>query len=152
MSLTGVVPTIVPSLFHNSWPLVASFAVKNRVPFTLVKNDGKLLFPPGCISRTRTVPALVPLLFQSSVPADVLARHDTDALEPNFRSDEAKEVAEEVGRTTIAADDAPASAPRAARASVAPGRMTKDPHKRSLQVLFVLVEPNGRSLHRALPR
>ena len=37
MSLTSTVPAAVPSLFHSSLPLCRRAAVKNSVPFTLVR-------------------------------------------------------------------------------------------------------------------
>ena len=39
MSLTSTVPASVPSLFHSSYPCTPSLAVKNSVPFTLVRPD-----------------------------------------------------------------------------------------------------------------
>ena len=72
ISLTKTVPAVVPSLFQSSkssklllaLPLLA---LKNKVPFTLVKFEGKDLVLPVKISLTITVPAVVPSLFQSSM-------------------------------------------------------------------------------------
>ena len=68
MSLTRTVPASVPSLFHNSSPLLGSFALKKSVPFTLVRVRGDELSLPGWMSLTRTVPASVPSLFHNSSP------------------------------------------------------------------------------------
>ena len=64
MSLTRTVPAAVPLLRQSSLPWVGSVAVKNSVPFTLVRFAGEELAMPGLMSLTRTVPAVVPLLFQ----------------------------------------------------------------------------------------
>jgi hypothetical protein len=49
-------------------PVVGSVAVKKSVPATSTSCSGALL-PVTEISRTRIVPANVPLLFHSSTPA-----------------------------------------------------------------------------------
>ena len=36
MSLTNIVPPVVPSVFHNSYPLIPSFARKNNSPLEKV--------------------------------------------------------------------------------------------------------------------
>ena len=71
----------VPSLFHSSVPVGAaelkSDAVKNNVPFTVVRFCGLELRPsrsgpakktPGLMSLSKLVPRTVPSLFQSSRP------------------------------------------------------------------------------------
>ncbi len=63
-----MVPALVPSLFHNSEPLVPSVAWKYNVPLTFVKEPGKALLAFRRMSRTWTVPALVPSLFHNSEP------------------------------------------------------------------------------------
>ena len=49
-----------------SLPLMPSLAVKKSVPFTLVKDSGDELMVAIAISLTKTVPLLVPSLFQIS--------------------------------------------------------------------------------------
>src|SRR5262245_34088456 len=66
MSLTRVVPAVVPLLFHSSFPLVPSSATKNSVPFTSVRYPGKT--PSGTKFLTRVVPAAVPSLFHKPAP------------------------------------------------------------------------------------
>jgi hypothetical protein len=53
---------------QSSTPVVGSNALKKRVPFTFVRSKGSELSVPGLMSLTRTVPAAVPSLFQSSMP------------------------------------------------------------------------------------
>src|SRR5262245_26071 len=72
MSLTRTVPAVVPSLFHNSEPLVPLLAEKNSVVPMTVRLKGLEPPAPGRMSLTRTVPAAVPSLFQSSVPFTLL--------------------------------------------------------------------------------
>ncbi len=67
ISLTKTVPSSVPSLFHNSPPLIPSSALKNKVPPATVNACGVLPAFPGLMSLTRTVPAVVPSVFQSSL-------------------------------------------------------------------------------------
>src|SRR4051812_43374315 len=75
MSFNNSVPLLVPSLRQSSTPAVPSVARTIRVSATLAKNpslvlgDGREPLAPGQMSRTRTVPLLEPLLFQSSLPA-----------------------------------------------------------------------------------
>lgn len=52
---------------QSSYPPVP-LAVKYSVPFELARLRGVEPPDPGVISRTRTVPAVVPSLFQSSTP------------------------------------------------------------------------------------
>ena len=52
ISFTITVPEAVPSLFHNSTPLIPSLAVKKRVLPTAVRRWGLLLLPPLRISLT----------------------------------------------------------------------------------------------------
>jgi hypothetical protein len=47
MSLTSVVPALVPSDFHNSAPFVLSFAEKNNVVPTAAKLSGLLVVLPA---------------------------------------------------------------------------------------------------------
>src|SRR5690348_4128234 len=68
MSLTRAVPAAVPSLFHNSQPVVLSMAARNSVPPTFAREFGYELLAPGRMSLTRVVPAAVPSLRHSSVP------------------------------------------------------------------------------------
>ena len=46
ISLTMTVPASVPSLFQSSVPLTPSFAAKNSMPLTFVKEDGYELDTP----------------------------------------------------------------------------------------------------------
>src|SRR5262249_25936729 len=68
MSLTRLVPTSEPLLFHSSLPFVPLFALKKSVPLTFVRKWGEDAKKPEPMSLTRTVPALVPLLFHNSRP------------------------------------------------------------------------------------
>ena len=53
-SFTKTVPTVVPSLFQSSKPIVPSSAEKYKVPFTLVKLSGKdEVVKLGCIFFTK---------------------------------------------------------------------------------------------------
>ena len=70
MSRTSTAPCAA-SLRHNSVPFVEVLAVKNRTPLTLVRLAGLELPLPNTMSRATTVPAVVPSLFQSSVPVAV---------------------------------------------------------------------------------
>ncbi len=67
ISLTSVVPALVPSLFHSSSPLVPSLARKYNIPFTFVRPAGLALLAPERMSLTtrsprwcRPLPQLVP--------------------------------------------------------------------------------------------
>src|SRR5947199_219364 len=64
MSRRRMVPSAVPSDTHGSLPV----ALKQRVPFRLVKADGPDEADPGFKSFTSTVPASVPSDFHSSTP------------------------------------------------------------------------------------
>src|SRR5262245_11419846 len=66
MSLTSLVPAVVPSLFHSSRPPVPSYAVKNSVPLTFVRLLMELYLWLGGRPLTRTVPLAVPSLFHNS--------------------------------------------------------------------------------------
>src|SRR5438552_18499978 len=69
MSLTRAVPAAVPSLFHNSGPCVPSFAWKYSVPFALIRSRRDEPAPPGLMSLTSTMPAVVPSLgIERSLP------------------------------------------------------------------------------------
>src|SRR5205814_1887732 len=68
MSFTITVPPLLPSLFHNSLPLVASYAVKYKVLFKTLREEGPDPFMPLRISFTSTVPVSVPSLFHNSFP------------------------------------------------------------------------------------
>ena len=68
MSFTNTVPVAVPSLFHNSRPLVPSSAEKKSVPPMPVRFSGAEPMLPLRMSFTSTVPAAVPLLAHSSAP------------------------------------------------------------------------------------
>ena len=63
MSLTRVVPAVVPSLFHSSVPVSLPPALKYKLPFMLNSADA-LLF--SCF--TMVVPAVVPSLFHKFCP------------------------------------------------------------------------------------
>ncbi len=52
-------------VFHSSMPFVPSLALKYNAPLTFVRDCGLLL---PLISLTSKVPALLPSLFQSSMP------------------------------------------------------------------------------------
>src|SRR5262245_11605068 len=67
ISLTRTVPAAVPSLFHNSWPVVPSLAEKNRVPLTFV------MYLRSVKPLTKVVPVSVPSLFQSPTLAPSVA-------------------------------------------------------------------------------
>ena len=60
--MTRTLPASVPSVFHNSWPVTPSFAEKYSVPLRLVRASGAPFAAPGLMSRTRTVPEVVPSL------------------------------------------------------------------------------------------
>ena len=60
----------MPVTDHNSCPWTPSSATKKSVPFTLVSLWGSESPLPGTISFTRTVPAIVPSLFHSSLSLD----------------------------------------------------------------------------------
>jgi hypothetical protein len=62
MSLTCTVLAAVPSFFHSSQPFVSSKALKNSVPFTLVRSFRYARALPGRMSLISVVPASVPLL------------------------------------------------------------------------------------------
>ena len=66
MSATRIVPVAVPSLFHNSSPLVPLFALKYSTPFTFVRFPRLELPAPARMSAKRTVPVSVPSLFHNS--------------------------------------------------------------------------------------
>ena len=73
MSATCTVPARVPLLLQSSVPVIVlvlepSCAVKKSVPLTLVRLLGLELEPPGKMSFTSNVPAVVPSLLHSSVP------------------------------------------------------------------------------------
>ena len=67
ISLTMTVPEEVPSLFHNSVPLLPSVAAKNKVLPTAVRFVGREL-PVALMSFTITVPDEEPSVFHNSVP------------------------------------------------------------------------------------
>jgi hypothetical protein len=62
-SLTSPVPAGVPSLFHNSWPVAGSVAVKNSVPLTSQKLSSVALKEVNGLSSV--VPAAVPSVLHS---------------------------------------------------------------------------------------
>ena len=73
MSARRMVPEAVPSLAQSSMPEEPSLAVKTRLPPSATPFIGLLVEkalapPPGAMSRTRVVPAVVPSVTQSSVP------------------------------------------------------------------------------------
>src|SRR5215212_8768941 len=83
MSLTSLVPLLVPSVFHSSTPCLPSFAVKNTVLPTSVMSSAqeppRQLFCPlqamvvgagaaVLMFLTSLVPLLVPSVFHSSTP------------------------------------------------------------------------------------
>src|SRR5215212_7372337 len=81
MSLTRVVPLLVPSLFHSSTPCLPSLAFKQRVlPTTNSFSTSALRLTAPVVSLvfelpwwvlmslTRVVPLLIPSLFHSSTP------------------------------------------------------------------------------------
>lgn len=77
MSFTSVVPAEVPSVTHNSWPLVPSLPVNNALPLpSALKEKPQMPEPrvampsagPGWTSRTNVVPSGVPSVIQSSRP------------------------------------------------------------------------------------
>src|SRR5204863_1378886 len=79
VSFTITVPSLVPSLFQSSVPLVPpSLAEKYNVPLRFVINAGsfcefeKADALPAAIDFTIDVVAAVPLLFQSSSPLEPL--------------------------------------------------------------------------------
>ena len=54
ISLAKIVPAVVPSLFHSSFPRIPSSAVKYRVPLILNRLLGDELLEPVRISLTNT--------------------------------------------------------------------------------------------------
>src|SRR5215208_6652688 len=83
MSLTSLVPFLVPSLFHSSTPCLPSFALKNIVSPTSVMSSTHELPAQSFLSEqaslvgagaavlmflTSLVPLLVPSVFHSSTP------------------------------------------------------------------------------------
>ena len=68
ISFTIMVPAVVPSVFHSSFPVATSEARIKRTPLRMNKGRGDELAEPALISLTRTVPAAVPSVFHSSAP------------------------------------------------------------------------------------
>ena len=76
MLLTRAVPTGVPSLAHSSRPVLGkklkvspsgpSDAAKNTLFAKLVSEEGEALSVPGSMSRSLSVPSVVPSLVHSS--------------------------------------------------------------------------------------
>src|SRR5262245_16634042 len=64
-AVIGKVPLAVPSLRQSCWPS-GPVAENHSSPPTLPRACGEELVGPGTMSATRTVPATVPSLFQSS--------------------------------------------------------------------------------------
>ena len=65
-SYTSVVPISVPSVFQSAYSK-SPLAMKNKIPFTLVKLEYVEL-PIGFRSLSKIVPEEVPSLFHNSVP------------------------------------------------------------------------------------
>src|SRR6266571_17747 len=76
MSFTSTVPASVPLVFQSSMPVAAPPSARkysaplapSLIPLKTVKPKGEELPAPVLMSFTRTVPASVPLVFQSSAP------------------------------------------------------------------------------------
>src|SRR6266581_1915789 len=76
MSFTSTVPASVPLVFQSSMPVAAPPSARkysaplapSLIPLKTVKPKGEELPAPVLMSFTRTVPASVPLVFQSSTP------------------------------------------------------------------------------------
>src|SRR6266705_575035 len=76
MSFTSTVPASVPLVFQSSMPVAAPPSARkysaplapSLIPLKTVKPKGEELPAPVLMSFTRTVPASVPSLFQSSAP------------------------------------------------------------------------------------
>src|SRR5437762_13583879 len=73
ISFTSFVPAAVPSVDHNSLPLVPLFAVKKRVLLKRKKLVGTELAVPILISFIKVVPAAVPSVAHNSAPFALLA-------------------------------------------------------------------------------
>ena len=72
MSFTIVVPALVPSDVHNSWPAADVVAVNHRRPPALLNEPKVVPVDPAVMSATRVVPADVPSLTHSSLPVEPL--------------------------------------------------------------------------------
>lgn len=73
LSLPRFRTTLIPSSTHGSLPETPSVAAKKSAPFKfvsplVVKESNRASPAPGWMSLIRVVPALLPLLYQSSMP------------------------------------------------------------------------------------